>query len=299
VDTTNVDTLFQRLAGAAEVAVASREPIRVWARSGVERLRLADGRSVIFKYAEAPFDTEDSVLAALAGRGLPVPALIEAAHREDVLGMLIEDLGPAERDADEDDGIAAAVVLHAAGEVAELPRLDQTILAGLPNRALATATRHWPEAAEIHHMLECLSKLADFRAVGTQFAPFGACHSEFHPSSVHIGAGGRLTMLDFARAFSGPGVLDLASWPGTIEAPDPGRVEDLLHRYVAAGGDSGALAERGGLPAARWALGWHRVWIVDWFIDRAPQWATDAATDQAWREVIRRHLSDAVALLGS
>ena len=42
-------------------------------------------------------------------------------------------------------------------------------------------------------------------------------HSEFHPTSLHIGRDGR-RLLDFARTFNGPGLLDLASWP-----PQPGR----------------------------------------------------------------------------
>jgi hypothetical protein len=299
MDTTDVDALFSRLTAAAGTAGGSREPIRIWARSGVERVRLTGGGTVVFKYAEAPFDTEDTALSALAGRGLPVPALIGAAHRDGVLGMLIEDLGPAEREAGDDDGVAAAVALHAVDEIAGLPRLGQDVLACLPKRSLKAARRHWPQATEIHDMLRSLAEAAEARAAGAGLAPFGLCHSEFHPTSIHIGTGGRMTMLDFARAFNGPGLLDLASWPGTIEAPDPGRVDELLRRYVAAGGNGDALAERGGLPAATWALGWHRVWAVDWFIDRAPHWATDAEADQGWQDAVRRHLGEATTLLKS
>lgn len=74
MDTSVIDALFIRLTSAAAMPEASREPIRVWARSGVERVHSASGASVIFKYAEAPFDTEDANLAALTARGLPVPA---------------------------------------------------------------------------------------------------------------------------------------------------------------------------------------------------------------------------------
>lgn len=297
MDTTDINALFGQLTEAAGLAGASRDPIRVWARSGVERLHPIGGESVVFKYAEAPFDTEDTVLAALAERGLPVPALIAAAHRGDTLGMLIEDLGPEEREADDADGVAAAVALHAAGEISVLPRLGQRVLAFLPTRALTAARRHWPTAGDIHDMLAALAEAAEARAGGAELAPFGLCHSEFHPTSVHIGADGRLRMLDFARAFNGPGLLDLASWPGTVADPDPGRVEELLHAYVTAGGAKDALRERGGLPAAQWALGWHRLWAVDWFIDRAPHWATDPGADQAWQDAIRRHLAEATGLL--
>jgi hypothetical protein len=297
MDTTDVNALFSQLTKAAGMSGASRDPIRVWARSGVERLHSVDGESVVFKYAEAPFDTEDTILAALAERGLPVPALIASAHRGDVLGMLIEDLGPEERDADDADGVAAAVSLHAEGEISVLPRLGQHVLAFLPERSLKAARHHWPDARDIHAMLTALAEAAKARSEGAELAPFGLCHSEFHPTSVHIGASGRLRMLDFARAFNGPGLLDLASWPGTVEDPDLGRVEELLHIYVAAGGAKDALTDRGGLPAAQWALGWHRLWAVDWFIDRAPAWATDPEADQAWQTAVRRHLTEATTLL--
>jgi Phosphotransferase enzyme family len=297
MDTADVSALFRQLAGAAHLDGAIREPIRVWDRSGVERLRLSGGTSVVFKYAEAPFDAEDTILAALAARGLPVPAVYCAAHRGDILGMLLEDLGPEQRAAEDDDGAAAAVTLHAAGEIPGLPRLGQDDPAGLPARSLTAARHHWPDAAGIHDMLQSLATAASARAQGAGTAPSGLCHSEFHPTSVHIGAGNQMRMLDFARAFNGPGLLDLASWPGTTGDPDPGRVEGLLHHYVAAGGTRHVLRERGGLPAADWALGWHRVWAAAWFIDRAPAWAAGPEADQAWRTAIGRHLAEAVTLL--
>lgn len=297
MDTADAASLFAQLTTTAGLAGASREPIRVWERSGVERLRMAGGQTVVFKYAEAPFDTEDTTLVALAGRGLPVPALLAAMHRDQMLAMLIEDLGPAGREAADDDGISCAVTLHAAGEISHLPRLGHGTLACLPQRSLTAARRHWPHAQDIHDMLQSLTEAAGTRAADAELEPFGVCHSEFNPTSVHIGPCGRTTMLDFARAFNGPELLDLASWLGTTEPPDPGRVDDLLHRYVAAGGDRHALTPRGGLPAAAWALGWHRAWAADWFIDRAPHWATAPGADQAWQDAVRRHLLEATTLL--
>jgi hypothetical protein len=298
MDTTDVSALFRQMAGTVCLQDdAVREPIRVWDRSGVERVRLSGGASVVFKYAEAPFDTEDRILAALAARGLPVPAVYAAAHRGDVLGMLLEDLGPEQREAGDEEGAAAAVTLHAAGEIPGLPRLGRDDLAVLPARSLAAARHQWPDAGDVHDLLHSLAEVADARAEEAETAPFGLCHSEFHPTSVHIGAGGRMRMLDFARAFNGPGLLDLASWPGTIEDPDPDRVEGLLQRYVAAGGTEHILHQRGGLPAADWALGWHRAWAAGWFIDRAPAWAAGREADQAWLSAIRRHLAEAVTLL--
>ncbi len=37
----------------------TREPIRVWSMSGVERLTYPDGTTAIFKYATEPFTRED------------------------------------------------------------------------------------------------------------------------------------------------------------------------------------------------------------------------------------------------
>ncbi|WP_329090120.1 hypothetical protein [Streptosporangium sp. NBC_01469] len=105
-------------------------------------------------------------------------------------------------------------------------------------------------------------------ATGPGHAPIRLCHSEFPPSSLHIGEnGGRV--LDLARAFNGPGLLDLTSRPGTTDPADPSRVRDLIESHVAIGGRSDALARRGGLTAEAWALGRHRVWIVEWFLDQA------------------------------
>lgn len=126
-------------------------------------------------------------------------------------------------------------------------------------------------------------------------APFGLCHSEFHPTSLHISERGwRLS--DFTRGFTGPGLLDLASWHGTLDDPQPERTHELIKSYVAAGGPHEALAMRGGLDAASWALGWHRVWVVDWFAEQIERgWAQGA--EHKWTTAISRHLSEARTLL--
>lgn len=82
-------------------------------------------------------------------------------------------------------------------------------------------------------------------------------------NSVHIGERG-WHLLDFARAFTGPGLLDLASCHGILwlDTPDPARTLGLIESYVATGGPGQALAMRGGPDAASWALSWHRVWVL-------------------------------------
>lgn len=119
--------------------------------------------------------------------------------------------------------------------------------------------------------------------------------AEWHPTSVHIGPAGT-HLLYFARAFRGPGLPDLASWQGTIDDPDPERLRDTVAAYVAAGGPKTATADRGGLDAASWALGWHRVWAADWFTDQLTiGWAEGA--EETWTTAITRHLTEAAALL--
>lgn len=91
-------------------------------------------------------------------------------------------------------------------------------------------------------------------------------------------------------------MLDLASWHGTLDDPQPERTLDLIEFYVASGGARQALTMRGGLDAASWALGWHRVWVVDWFAEQIERgWAQGA--ENSWATAISRHLGEACTLL--
>jgi hypothetical protein len=182
--------------------------------------------------------------------------------------------------------------------------MDEAALAALPELALGHLSRlgevgRWTEGtADITAMLETLAVSASKRACGAEIAPFGWVHSEFHPTSLHLGEDG-WCLLDFARAFTGPGLLDLASWHGTISAPDPVRLRNFIEAYVASGGAKDALAERGGLAAEHWALGWHRVWAVEWFMEQAIRWINDPTSDPSYINVVRRHLTTAVSMLGT
>lgn len=278
-----------------------RATVRVWSMSGVERVTFPDGLTAIFKYATVPFHREDEALRHARAAGIPVPRVQASDFRDGWLGMLIDDLGKPVRDAGDGDGAAAAVILHASPLDGSLPVLDETNLRALP----ATALEHlhalrkaarWEDTSDIEDRLDRIGQAAGYRAQGTMLAPYGWVHSEFHPTSVHIGPDG-MRLLDFARAFTGPGLLDLASWHGTLDAPDPARLRGLLETYVAGGGHPDALTRRSGLTAEAWALGWHRIWAVEWFMDQAIRWINDAATDPAYMKVVRRHLADAVRLL--
>lgn len=283
------------LADAGLPAAPIREPLRVWAHSGVERLRFPGQASVVLKYADAPFDREHLALRLAERHGIPVPHVQAARTRPGILAMLMDDLGEPDREASDEDGAHAAVQFHKvnAESCPWLTRVDQAALVVMPHRIAASLEQlGLPGPAKLARALE---PAAARRAAGAGLAPFGLCHSEYHPTSLHIGRRG-WHLLDLARAFTGPGLLDLASWHGTVNDPDPARTQALVESYVAAGGPRQALAVRGGLDAASWALGWHRVWVADWFTAQIEHgWA--AGAEIIWATAITRHLTEAASLL--
>lgn len=293
--------LLDNLLTATGQITSRREEVRVWSMSGVERVTFPDGSTAIFKYAKKPFDSEDQALRLAHTLGVPVPQIHGSAMIDGWLGMLMEDLGPSAREADDLDGVAAAVVLHSTRTAPGLPVLDQERLRALPIRALEHLERlrkadRWQDADDVEKALDRIAQAAEGRSAGATLAPFGWVHSEFHPTSLHVGERG-WRLLDFARAFTGPGLLDLASWHGTIEPPHLLRLRVFLEQYVVAGGTPDALASRGGLTAENWALGWHRMWAVEWFMEQAVRWINDPATDPGYIKVVRRHLTDVLHLL--
>jgi hypothetical protein len=302
VDNHLITAILTDICARADRPQPHREPVRVWSLSGVERLTFPDGSTAIFKYAGEPFTSEDSVLRAAGSVGIPVPAVVGSLLRDDVLGMIIGDLGEPVRGAVAADGILAAVSLHAAAPTPMLPVLDRDTLAALPERARGHLLRlryrgRWvADTDDIADLLDTLADAAGQRAEGATTAPWGWVHSEFHPTSLHIASGG-WRLLDFARAFTGPGLLDLASWHGTIDDADPARLLSFIEAYVAGGGHPDALAERGGLSPQAWALGWHRVWAIEWFMEQALRWINDPSQDAAYIDAVRRHLKTAVRML--
>ena len=283
------------------------EPIRAWRLSHVERLHLPrplrrGHRSVVFKAALAPFLTEHEVLAEI-GAQLPVPRLLAVRREADVLGMLLEDLGDPVRPSTQTDALAAALAVHATSVPLGLAVLDSPQLAGLPGRARGLwrrlcAAGRYPDTEDLDQLLAGLEWVAASRARGARLRPFGMCHGELHPSAVHIGTRA-WRVLDFAMAFRGPGLLDLASWPGLGSPADPAATRTLIRAYVAAGGHPEALADRGGLPAERWALGWHRVHAAHWHLHCAATGIDGPDTDPHTIEVLRRQLGGAVDLLAA
>ncbi|PWR14859.1 aminoglycoside phosphotransferase [Micromonospora sicca] len=298
-----VDVLRQHLLAETGSTMTASEVIRIWELSGVERLHLSNGASMIFKFAVTPFTTEADILINLAGHGIPVVAVKAWAVRDHTLGMLTEDLGVPLRLATENDAATAAVRLHAIPSLAYLDTFDEEALTSLPERGLAALAALQREgrflnAKDIKRALQRLAPLARTRAVGAERPPFGVCHGEFHPTSLHVGTDGT-RLLDVAKAFNGPGLLDLATWFGTRAPAKPQSLNRLIHAYIHVGAHPDAASCRGGLPADQWALGWHRIWAAHWFLAHAAARHHGRMTDDAHRSIIRRQLTGAVTLLTS
>jgi hypothetical protein len=288
---------------AARQVPLRRQPIQAWELSAVERLYFSDGTSVICKVAAAPFTGEATLLQTLNERGARVPFLYGYARRPQTLGMLMDDLGDATRTATTAEAAATARWVHATTGITGLPAYDQTGLARLPEQALHALAclrqqGRFPDAGLIEKLLQRLAEIAPRRAEGAERPPFGLCHGEFHRSSLHVSRAG-CRLVDWAKAFIGPGLLDLATWFGTRTPPEPRLLTQLIRAYVSAGGHPDTGADRGGLPATRWALGWHRIWAASWFLTTAADGHHQPDTDRRHTQVVFRQLHGAMHLLGA
>ena len=210
---------------------AHRHPIRIWALSAVERITLADGDSVICKYARPPFTREAMVLETAANHGLPVPRVHAHLRADDWLIMILEDLGDPIRTPTDQDGAIAAARLHRAElAIPNLTTSDGEALASLPHVMLDTlrrirASRVLDVDTTTEQALATVARNAKQRSAGAATPPFGLVHGELHPTSVHISSVGT-RLLDFGMAFNGPAILDLATWQGTRHQPNLQRLTD-------------------------------------------------------------------------
>jgi hypothetical protein len=301
METGRLDVVIADLCAQAGLAPpAMRRPVRVWQLSGVERVTLADDRTVIVKYAGPPFTGEAAVLRAAAERRVPVPEVITAEVQDEMLIMLLQDLGEHVGEPTDVDGAVAAARLHTAEvRAAGLQLWDTRRFAELPANAAKMLTTlrdqgRFAGAADLLPLLDQLARHAPALTAATEIPPFGVVHGELHPTSVHIGRGG-WCLLDFAKAYVGPGLLDLATWQGTRHPADIARLEAQMHAYVAAGGTSRIHSPRGGHPAAVWALGWHRLWSAGWFLRQAI--SADDRDDTRTGTILHRQITAAAKLL--
>lgn len=279
----------------------ARTPIRVWQMSGVERLHFADAGTVVVKYAGPPFTGEAAILRSAAKHGVPVPHVIAAQRRDDLLVMLLEDLGDRLHEPTDHDGAAAAARLHRADiDPAQLEVWNADRLAALPSRMIDLLSRlheigRLRATKQLIAPLQQLARHAVELVDGAETLPFGLVHGELHPTSLHIGASG-WRLVDFAMAHVGPGLLDLATWQGTRQPPDIERLQHQMHAYIAARGSTTVLQPRGGLPAAKWALGWHRLWSADWLL-RQVTTAPEDTEEETASTILRRQIGAAAAML--
>lgn len=277
------EVLTELCAHAGLPAPVSRTPIRIWELSGVERVTLANEQTVIMKYARPPFCDEAHRLRAAANAGLPVPMVLAATDSDNALIMLLDDLGDPTGVASDDDGAHAAALFHnAALDRTGLDVLDRAGLAKLPNDAIAMLDQldAHQGLAGCRWLTAALAPLADASqrlAEGAEIPPFGPVHGELHETSIHVSQRG-LHMVDLAMVHVGPGLLDLATWQGTTGTGDIARLETQMQTYVAAGGTPHIQRPRGGTPAARWALGWHRLWSAAWLLRRLQDGTWPSAT---------------------
>ncbi|MGK5738113.1 phosphotransferase [Micromonospora sp. URMC 103] len=302
LDHDTVDELRRDLLTSAGRVQTGRQVIQAWELSAVERLFLADGNSIVYKAAAAPFTGEAAVLRALGEHGAAVPVLHGCALRRGTLGMLMDDLGNSLRPPTTAEAAATAAEVHAVPPMSLLPTFDQAALERLPEQALnALATlrqqARFLNAGPVEELLERLAEVARRRADGAERPPFGLCHGEFHPTSLHVSRTG-CHLVDWAKAFTGPGLLDLATWFGTRMPAEPAKLAQLTHAYVSAGGHPDAAADRGGLPAAQWALGWHRVWAAWWFLTTTAAGHHQPDTDQRHHQIVQRQMLEVAQLFG-
>lgn len=279
----------------------SRDVLWDWTLSRVERVHLNNGTSVIVKRSRTPLTDEGRILRHISRSDIPLPDLYYSRRRGDILTLVLEDLGPPTREATLQEAAMVAAHAHAAPPPKRLPLLDAAALEGLPSRTLAsvdqlTAAGRWSESAEVRSALVRLRDIGRRMIDGAEVPPFGLCHSEFHPSSVHIGSE-KLGLLDWSQAFVGPGLLDLASYSGTVLPPDSTACLALIEAYVVQGGAPEARSPWAGLPAENWALFWHRCWTVEWFVRSCATWMTDTAKDAVYQETVQRHLDEALQLV--
>ncbi len=281
--------------------VRDRDLLWNWQLSRVERIVLEGGSTFILKRSRYPLTHEARVIHGLQQTDVPLPELRMSRVDGDILTMILEDLGPSERQPTLKEAAAVAAKIHRATPRVLLPVLDAATLRSLPLKIRGgveqlASTGRWQELDLIRSLLDKIIASSALLSRGATNPPFGLCHSEFHPTSLHVGMN-RTAVVDWARAFIGPGLLDLVSYGGTIDPPDPAGCRSLIEAYQSAGGPVEASDRRGGLPAAEWAIVWHRIWAVEWYVASCNTWMDDLEQDFTWQSVVERHLGEAASFI--
>ncbi|MEV6927067.1 hypothetical protein AB0M46_21540 [Dactylosporangium sp. NPDC051485] len=277
-----------------------------------DRVELASGATLFWKRLTGPLRAETGTLTVLASTEGPVtrvgsgqrpgdtaafavPAVLATVHESLTDGLLLQDLGPAPLPLPSDAWPSTVRAIHTTPAPAWLPTIDGAHLASLPARALAhldalraDGVGRWPDSDRIAADLAYLRSLGQHRSSGATTAPYGLCHSRLDHSALFATADGTVYVLGWAWASRGPGLLDLlGSLPlgadGNYDAFDAH--DEVLDAYLAAGGDPAAERDRGGLPATRWAAGWHRVVQAERLLHIVATWLDHPDDAEHQREV--------------
>lgn len=292
----------RRVAGAAaQVCAVTR--LHEWPLSVVQRIRLAGGDSFVLKTARGPMQSEGRNLLAAAASGLPVPHMLhyELERLSGIMTLCMEDLGESVRNPTTSDAVASAARVHETGLMPNGPWVDTDWLVAELEAARSVATTIGQSYQEFEPVAAAVATEA--RAAvgirGLESAPFGVVHSEFHPSSMIV-RNDEIFLLDWARTFIGPQLLDLASFFGTTTLPERKRARNLISNYLETRHLAAAGRDRDGMPVEAWALYVHRLWVVLWYIQSLGEWVD--VTDHRWRTKyaagILKHLTECKLLRG-
>lgn len=272
--------------------IATSTPIHQQPLVQVHRLGLHTGDTVIWKRLGGPRVGEAPLLRHLHRTGLRVPEVLASVSNGMWDGMLLRDLGQHTTTPPDDVLTDPAVTMllvgiHATPPPPTLPVMDSARLAELPALALShlqalRAVGRWPHSDDLPTDLTQLARIAATRSTDARLAPFGLCHGAFDHNAIFIDTTATVYTLGWARAFHGPGLLDLASpHPTTADPLQPTtatQVRDRIEEYIAAGGEPAAAHQRAGPPPERWALGWRRTLQIEQTLHRSAAWLAPTTT---------------------
>lgn len=293
--------LAEHLDGLGLAPDPRRETVRAGSHGGVERLRFPNGLTLIHKYGHTPLAHEAATHRVLQAAGVPVATLHSSEVREQHMTIVMEDLGEAERPATQDEVLALLLQLHAVPTPRGGPSLSEYTMVTLPDRArwhldrLSDYGRWTNVVGRLTTDLEKVRKISADRAAGADKEPFGWVHTEFAGRGAHVGRKG-VRLIDFARSYAGPVLLDLVSWGDGLDRARPREARAFLERYVDLGGPASTLDRRAGLAAERWALAWLRVWRVEWYLQQSASRFADPALDPTRQALVLRNLDQALDL---
>ena len=281
--------------------VVDREVLQSTRLSRVERVTLEDGATYIAKRATHLLIDEVDTIRALRGSPIPMADMYVADIKGESLTMLMEDLGPIKiQPTIEDAGEMAARMTqttppdHLPTEGREsLERLPQNIRIGI-EQLVSLGT--WENPDRIRRPVEDIVKSASELGSGTEIRPFGLCHREYHPTSLHIGTK-KTALVDWQRTYVGPLLPCLANWFPIADAPNLEACRQLIKAYVSKGGDPEAQEKRGYLRPESWAFFWQRVGAAEWWINSQIKRQTSDTQDGSWQRAVERVIVDAQWLL--